>query len=318
MHEHHPQQLIYGCMGFGGSWDPSPYTRADVAIAEGAIAAALEIGIVLFDHADIYRSGKAESIFGDIVRGDSTLRSRIQIQTKCGIRLGEGDLNVHYNSTKDAILERARASLARLQVDYVDTLLLHRPDPLARPEEVAEALTELHAEGSVRAVGVSNMSAEQMASLQRHLDLPLVVDQLELSLSKRDWVEAEILVNGDQRISHDFPLGTLDYCAREGVAVQSWGALSRGVYSAGHREAATLAEQQTSALVTTLANRYGVAPESVVLGWLAKHPAAVSPVIGTTNPGRIRACADALHTADQLSHTDWYALFSTARGLDIP
>lgn len=318
MHEHHPQQLVYGCMGLGGSWDPTPYTRRDVAVAEAAVAAALEIGIRLFDHADIYRSGKAESVFGEILHGDAGLRQQIQIQTKCGIRLGEGGLTVHYDSTKHAILDRVRASLKRLRVDQVDTLLLHRPDPLARPEEVAEALTELHAEGLVRSVGVSNMAAEQMVALQRHLDLPLVVNQLELSLSKRDWVEAEILVNGDQAVGHDFPLGTLDYCARAGVALQSWGALSRGAYTGGQGDDATPAQQRTATVVASLAERYDVAPESVVLGWLTKHPADVSPVIGTTDPGRIRGCADALQTADRMSHVDWYALFSAARGQDLP
>jgi predicted oxidoreductase len=318
VHAQQRQQLIYGCMGFGGSWDPTPYTQDDVALASTAVEAALEIGIRIFDHADIYRSGKAEQIFGEILGGDDTLRSQVRIQTKCGIRVGEGGLAVRYDLTRDSILERVRASVGRLQVGYVDTLLLHRPDPLTRLDQIAEALQELHAEGTIRAVGVSNMSAHQMAALQRHLDLPLVADQLELSLAKRDWVEAEILVNGDQPIAHDFPSGTLDYCAEQGISVQSWGALARGIYSGAAGIVTSDAERATTSLVAALAQDYGVAPEAVVLAWLAKHPAAISPVIGTTDAKRIRACAEALPLSTRLTTTDWYRLFITARGRDLP
>lgn len=318
MHQHHPQQLIYGCMGLGGSWDPTPYTPADVAVAEAAIGAALEIGIRTFDHADIYRAGKAETVFGEILRGDPGLRETITVQTKCGIRVGESGLAVHYDLSKSSILERVRASVRRLQVDYVDTLLLHRPDPLARPELIAEALTDLHAEGLIRSVGVSNMSAAQMTAIQRHLDLPLKVNQLELSLAKRDWVEAEIMVNGDQPISHDFPVGTLEHCAQEGVAVQSWGALARGAYSGADLSDATTADRATAELVRALAETYNTTAEAVVLGWLIKHPAAVSPVIGTTDPARIRACADAVPAGERLTQAHWYQLFGAARGQDVP
>ncbi|GAA1843676.1 aldo/keto reductase family oxidoreductase [Microlunatus capsulatus] len=318
VHEQPRQQLVYGCMGLGGSWDPTPYDRHDVAVAEAAVGAALEIGIRTFDHADIYRSGKAESVFGEILHGDPGLRDTITVQTKCGIRVGESGLGVHYDLRPASIVERVRASVGRLQVDHVDTLLLHRPDPLARPEQVAEALTSLHAEGLVRSVGVSNMSAAQMAALQRHLDLPLVVNQLELSLAKRDWVESEVLVNGDQAIAHDFPAGTLEHCAQEGVSVQSWGALARGAYSGADLSAASPADRATAELVTALAGTYGTTAEAVVLGWLTKHPAAVSPVVGTTDPARIRACADALAVGDRLTQVDWYRLFATARGQDVP
>ncbi len=318
MREHHPQQLIYGCMGLGGSWDPTPYTPRDVAVAEAAVGAALEIGIRRFDHADIYRAGKAETLFGEILRGDAGLRASIQVQTKCGIRVGESGLAVHYDLSKPAILERVRASVERLQVGYLDTLLLHRPDPLARPELIAEALTALHAEGLIRSVGVSNMSAAQMSALQQHLDLPLVVNQLELSLGRRDWVEAEVLVNGDQAIPHEFPVGTLEHCAEQGVAVQSWGALARGTYSGADLKRATEADRTAAGLVGTIARRLGTTAETVVLGWLTKHPANVSPVIGTTDPTRIRACADAVAVGDRLSHADWYGLFAAARGQDVP
>jgi predicted oxidoreductase len=312
------QVLIYGCMGLGGSWDPTPHTPADVAVASGAITAALDAGIRVFDHADIYRSGKAEAVFGEILAGDKALRASIQVQTKCGIRVGEAGLGVHYDLDKQSILDRVQMSLARLRLDWLDTLLLHRPDPLMEPELVAEALTELHDAGIVRSFGVSNMSSAQMSAIQRHLKMPLVANQLELSLGKRDWIEAGIGVNGDQGIAYDFPLGTLEYCESADIALQAWGALAQGRYSQGANTGETAAEQKTESLVASLATRYDVAAESIILGWLMRHPADISPVIGTTNPDRIRACADAASIADQMTRAEWYSLFAAARGRDVP
>ncbi|HEY5820906.1 MAG TPA: aldo/keto reductase [Propionibacteriaceae bacterium] len=157
-----------------------------------------------------------------------------------------------------------------------------------------------------------------MAALQRHLDLPIVVNQLELSLQKRDWVEAGIGVNGEQGIVYDFPLGTLEYGAANNVALQAWGSLAQGIYSGGNADNAGPAELKTAALVSTLAQQYAVAPEAIVLGWLMRHPADISPVIGTTNPNRIRACADAVTVATQLTRIEWYSLLSAARGRDVP
>lgn len=313
------QQLIYGCMGLGGGWDPeTPYTDKDVTAAQHVVTAALEVGITAFDHADIYRAGKAEAVFGVLLREDPTLRGRILIQTKCGIRVGEGGLAVHYDLRGSSISDRVHASIERLGVDAVDTLLLHRPDPLAHPEGIGNAVMALHAEGVIRQVGVSNMSATQMATLKRYLEIPLVANQLELSLAKRDWVEAEIGVNGNQPIDNDFPLGTLEYCREAGVAVQSWGALARGIYSGATRPDRSAAESATAALVIELARKYHATPEAVVLGWLMKHPAAISPVIGTTDPARIRACSNARAVGQAMAYDDWYRLFVTARGRDLP
>src|SRR5882757_4850531 len=166
--------MIYGCMGLGGTWDDSPVAAADIDLAERAMHAAVEIGVTWFDHADIYRNGKAELVFGEVLRRDPGLRDRVRIQTKCGIRLGESALQAYYDLSKAAILERVDASLDRLGVERVDILLLHRPDPLMDPAEVAEAYGELRAAGKAGSLGVSNMSAAQMSLLQRHLDEPLV------------------------------------------------------------------------------------------------------------------------------------------------
>jgi predicted oxidoreductase len=312
------QQLVYGCMGLGGSWDPSPYGAAEVTQASLAVHAALETGITVFDHADIYRSGKSESVFGELLAEDPRLRARVHLQTKCGIRLGDDGLAVHYDLSAPHVRRQVETSLERLQTDHLDTLLLHRPDPLTDPAETAEALVALHEDGLVQRFGVSNMSGEQMAALERHLPATLAVNQLELSLAKRDWLETAVGVNGAQDISSTFVPGTLEHCAQTGATVQAWSPLARGVYSGAGSSGADPAELATGALVRRLADDLGVAPESVVLGWLMKHPASVDPVIGTTSPERIRACSDAASVSARLTRTDWYDLWVSARGLDLP
>ncbi|GAA1953840.1 aldo/keto reductase [Amycolatopsis minnesotensis] len=305
-------ELVYGCMGLGGAWSAEPLTTEDVDVAERAVFAALDAGITWFDQADIYRHGKSEAALGAVLARHPGVRERIRIQTKCGIRLGENGLDAYYDLSRGSILERVRGSLDRLGTDFVDVLLLHRPDPLLEPDEVAAAFAELRAEGRVGALGVSNMSAAQMAYLQRSLDEPLVVNQLEMSLRKRDWVDAGVLVNHP---GHDrFPEGTLEYCRANAVRLQAWGALARGVYTgAGSRT-----EASTTALVAELASAKGTTPEAIVLGWLMRHPAGIEPVVGTTSPDRVLACADAPAQAAAMSGVEWYSLYLSARGAPLP
>lgn len=303
--------MIYGCLGLGGAWDTEPYQPADVDAASDAITAALDIGITRFDLADIYRYGKAEAVFGEVLRRWPGLRERVTIQTKCGIRLDPG----LYDLRIESIERRVGESLERLRIDTIDVLLLHRPDPLADPEEVAAALTSLHHRGLVRRFGVSNMSAEQTAHLQAYLDLPLVANQLELSLGHRGWVEDGVLLNTGQPGANGFPHGTLEYCRRNGIEVQAWGPLARGRYTGAQQ---TPEEQATAALVAELARAKQTTPESIVLWWLRRHPARIVPVIGTTRPERIRACRDAAQREPDLSHEEWYALWIAARGARLP
>ena len=140
--------------------------------AAAAVDAALNAGITLFDHADIYRNGKSEAVFGEVLARTPGLREKIRLQTKCGIRLNEQGLEAYYDLSRDGILARVNESLARLRTDYVDVLMLHRPDPLMDPAEVASAVGQLMAEGKVRAVGVSNMSGPQIEMLQDRLEIP--------------------------------------------------------------------------------------------------------------------------------------------------
>jgi predicted oxidoreductase len=311
-------RLLYGCMGLGGDWSTEPHEITDVEAAAEAIEAALDIGVTLFDHADIYRHGKAEAVFGEVLAGTSGLRERIQLQTKCGIRLNERGLETHYDLSADAIIERVNGSLERLRTDYVDILLLHRPDPLMDPAEVAAAVGKLMAEGKVRALGVSNMSAAQIEFLQDGLETPVVANQLELSLLKRDWLESTVLVNHPDARSYSFPHGTLEYCARQGITLQAYGALARGHYTGNPPERPTPAESATAALLAEMAREKDTTVEAVLLGWLMKHPAGIAPVIGSANPDRIRACAGAARAAQTMTRAEWYRLWVTARGSNIP
>lgn len=310
------QELIYGCMGLGGSWDEPLHTSADVDQAAMAIEAALDAGITMFDHADIYRAGKSEAVFGEVLAATPGLRGRIRLQTKCGIRLNERGLQTHYDLSRDSIMERVGGSLKRLQTDYVDVLLLHRPDPLTDLAEVATAVGELLADGKVRQVGVSNMSAAQISALQDRLDVPVVANQLEMSLLKRAWLESQVLVNRSDSLDAGFPHGTLEYCTTNGVALQAYGALAKGHYTGAGPEGQAGAE--AAAMVAELAATHGTSGEAVVLAWLMKHPAGIVPVIGTVNPDRIRACADAGRVAAAMTRAQWYGLWTAARGSVLP
>jgi predicted oxidoreductase len=312
------QELIYGCMGLGGSWSDEPHGADHVDEAAAAVEAALAAGITLFDHADIYRSGKSEAVFGEVLAATPGLRERIRLQTKCGIRLNERGLATHYDLSRDAILERVDGSLKRLQTDYVDVFLLHRPDPLTDVAEVAAAVAQLLVEGKVRQVGVSNMSGAQIRVLQDRLEVPVVANQLEMSLLKRAWLESQVLVNHADSLDFSFPHGTLEYCTGNGVTLQAYGALARGLYTGAAPEDPTTAQSYTAVLVKELAGRYGATGEAVLLGWLMKHPAGIAPVIGTVNPARIAACADAARVAQAMTRADWYGLWIAARGGNLP
>jgi len=302
-------------MGLGGPWDASGYGAEEIAAAEALVEAALDSGITCFDHANIYSQGKAEAVFGEVLARSPELRGRIEIQTKCGIRLASDEAPGLYDLRGSSVVQRVEESLERLRTDVIDTLLLHRPDALADPDDVAAALTSLHRDGLVRAFGVSNMSGEQIAHLQAHLELPLVANQLEMSLHRRDWVEAGVLVNTPDAAAVGFPLGTIEYCVANDIVLQAWGPLAKGRYSG---RAETEADRAASALVASLAEAKGTTAETIVLWWLQRHPARIAPVIGTTNPARIRSCRDAAGRAPELTHEEWYELWVAARGAPLP
>lgn len=311
-----PPRLIYGCMGLGGGWNHDPLRAKDVVHAQAAVEAALDIGITLFDHANIYTLGKAEQCFGELFKQQPGLRQRMQLQTKCGIRFADASGPKRYDLSAAHIVESVNASLRRLHTDYIDVLMLHRPDPLMEPDEINEAWRTLFAAGKVRQLGVSNMHAGQLRQLVVALEVPLVANQLEMSLLKTGWLDADTCFNDAQGQSSLVWGDTLQYCQSQAIALQAWGALGKGWYSGGAPHDAAPAVVATAQLVQQLAGQHGVSRESIVLAWLLKHPARIQPVIGTANPQRIRACANAAHVA--LTRGQWYALYQSARGRELP
>ncbi|ANE47639.1 aldo/keto reductase [Paenibacillus swuensis] len=312
-------RLILGCMGLGGDWNrQSPITEEHVKQAHEAVEAALSIGINFFDHADIYTAGKAEKVFGQVLKERPELREKMIIQSKCGIRFAEEESGLpgRFDFSEQHIRNSVDGILSRLGVDYLDILLLHRPDPLVEPEEVASVFNYLKTSGKVKHFGVSNMSAAQIQLLQHYIKEPIVVNQLEMSLAKVGFLNAGVHLNQEAAAGDIFPEGTLEYCRLENIQIQAWGPLAQGVFSGKPLVDQPKSIHDTAELVGRMAADKGVTREAIVLAWLMKHPAQIQPVIGTVNPERIRACADAERV--QLSRDEWYTLYVSSRGVRLP
>lgn len=311
-------RLILGCMPFGGGWNTNPITSADILNAEQAIDAALSIGISMFDHANIYTMGKAEQTFGGILKNRPGLREQIVIQSKCGIRFADTAGPGRFDFSKEHILASVDGILQRLGIAYLDILLLHRPDPLMEPEEVAEAFGILKAAGKVRYMGVSNMSVSQIRFLQQALPEQIAVNQLEISLARLDWLDQGVHVNQTAGVNVHFSEGLLEYCQMERIQVQAWGPLAQGRFSGRAIASEPANIQKTAELVQQLATAKETTPEAIVLGWLMRHPAAIQPVIGTIKPERIIACQDAERQSQLMTREEWYSLYVSARGKNMP
>ncbi len=305
--------LVYGCMGLGGSWDDSPVSAAHVTQAREIIETAMELGINVFDHADIYTLGKAELVFGKVLREAPQLKDDMIIQSKCAIRFEDDAGPKRYDFSANWIQRSVEGSLSRLGIEQLDVLLLHRPDPLMELSEVAQVLSDLKAAGKVNHVGVSNMHAHQIAYLQSALSTPIIINQLEMSLAFRDWLEDGVTTHSAANRNVGYAPGTLEYCMQNNVRLQAWGSLAQGSYTGA---AKTDTEKATQSLVSELAADYGVSNEAIVIAWLRRHPANIQPVLGTTNPARLRACQQA--EGITLSREHWYRLFERARGAELP
>ncbi len=310
-------RIAYGCMALGGSWDSAPYGDEEVKRAIALVSTAVDAGINFFDHADIYARGKSELVFAEVLRALPGLRERIVIQSKCGIRFPdtpEAGAPGRYDFSHDYIVSAAEASLARLGVEQLDILLLHRPDPLMEPDEVARAFDALQRAGKVRYFGVSNFSASQVTLLQRSVAQPLVVNQLEISLLHHHLISEGIGIN-----QTDYPYaattGTLDYCRLHYLRVQAWTPVARGQIFAPAADAPAHVKA-VAEKIDALAMALDTSPEAVALAWLLRHPAGIQPVVGTANPERLlNACkADSV----TLSREAWYELLEAARGKPVP
>ena len=311
-------QLCLGCMDLAGRFQKVSLTAEHEAQARTFLDAAEEVGVNFFDHANIYAFGRAEEVFGRVMRERPSLRGRIVLQSKAGIRWA-GDppgTPMRYDFSREHLLEAVEGILRRLGTDYLDILLLHRPDVLWEPEEVARAFEALKRAGKVRHFGVSNQNRFQMEHLQRYLPDPLVVNQLEMNLLHHGFAEVRICFNQRSPRYPDGWEGVLEYCQEQGVLLQAWRPLAKGLLSGQSLEGQPEPVVRTAQLVAELAARHQVSREAVVLAWLLRHPAGIQPVLGTIQPARLRACAQALDL--QLSRVEWYDLFAAARGESMP
>jgi predicted oxidoreductase len=297
-------RLAYGCWRLAGSEGQPPEPTSAVGIR--AVHAAADAGYTMFDLADIYGGGRCEEIFGEALRAAPELRARILIASKCGIRrAGEpAGTPVRYDFNTEYIVTSVEGSLRRLGIETLDLLMLHRPDYLMDPHTVAGAFVQLRDAGKVREFGVSNFRPSQVTALQRLCPLPLAVNQVELSLLQLAALED----------------GTLDQCLAETITPMAWSPLAGGLL--GSHVHGLLPGQRgyeptrVNTMLDRLAGALGATREAVALAWLLRHPAGIQPVVGSTDPARIRAAAAA--DALNLSHADWYHLVTAARTTPLP
>jgi predicted oxidoreductase len=311
-------RLIYGTMGLGGGWDKKTIDADAINEAEEAINAALSIGIDTIDLANIYQFGRSESVVGEVLKRNKKLRKKLILQSKVGIQLDPKDpWKNQYNFSYEHIIQEVYQILDRLQIDKLDRLLLHRYDPIFNPEELYQAIEKLSEENLVDSFGVSNMSHNQMQLIESVIEKPIKINQFEMSLKKLDWLESSVLFNHKGFNNSDFPVGTLEYCERKKVEVQSWGSLAQGMFS-GKPLKSPVKENvlKTKAIVERLAEEKNVSQEGIVLAFLLKPPFNIRPIIGTTNPERIKKTGDALTV--KLSRKEWYQLFIASRGEILP
>lgn len=310
-------RLAYGCMQIGGTWDDAPLTSIDRARARSVVERALSHGINFFDHADIYCRGKSETVFADAVRELGIQRESIILQSKCGIRFADTPspgAPARFDFSYAHIMETVQGSLARLQTDYLDILLLHRPDALVEPQEVARAFDELEQRGMVRHFGVSNHTPAQIQLLKKFVTQPLVANQVEVNLLHAELIDDGLFFNTAPRPYSGIG-GTLDYCRSNDMLIQAWAPVAGGALTnpPPNADARTRA---AAARIAELARAKNTTREAIALAWLLRHPAPIQPILGTTRPERVTdSCrADEI----ELTREEWYLLLETARGTSLP
>jgi len=275
--------------------------------ARYVIENAMDTGVDLFDHADIYGAGESEAVFAEAIDMNDDVREKMKLQTKCGIRDG------YFDFSKDHILESVEGSLKRLKTDYVDSLLLHRPDALFEPEEVAEAFTVLKESGKVRYFGVSNQNPMQIELLKKYLKEDLIVNQMQLSVVHTPMIDAGFNVNmqNDPAIMRDGSI--IEYCRLHDISIQVWSPFQHGMIEGpfvGNKEF-----PQVNAKLKELAEKYEVTDSAIAIAWILRHPANIQPVVGTMNTERMRDIAKASDI--ELTRQEWYELY-TAAGNELP
>lgn len=278
--------------------------------AAEVIKTAFESGINFFDHATCYGMGDAEVRFAEAFPLTGLKREDIYIQSKTGIYPDRQE----FDWTKEAILTAVDGILDRLKVEYLDTLLLHRPDLLFDPEEVAEAFDALEKAGKVRFFGVSNLMPMQIELLKKCVKQPLVINQVQLSLEQSQLIDQELYMNNKTTdMSFMMDGSALDYCRLKDITIQAWSPLQVGMF-----KGTFIDNPEFPALNKALeefAEREGVSKTAIALAWILRHPAKMQAIIGTMNPKHIKDACDAAKVT--LSHHDWYALY-LASGKFLP
>lgn len=277
--------------------------NTDVKTAEDFIRTAIENGANFFDHADIYGGGEAEKIFSEAIGMNDSIREQIMIQSKCGIVPGKS-----FDFSKKHILESVDGSLKRLGTDYLDVLLLHRPDTLMEPEEVCEAFDILKANGKVRNFGVSNENIWQMEFLRKNLNVPLVANQMQLSIAHCPMIQSGLNVNMFNDSAVERGSGIIEYCRLNKITIQAWSPFQHGFAKGTFIDNPDFPE--LNAKLSELAEKYGVSKTTIVMSWILSHPAKIQPITGTLKKERMLEC---LKAADiTLSREEWYAIYMSA------
>lgn len=277
----------------------------EVKEAEVIIKTAMEAGANFFDHADIYGLGLSEEIFSKAVQMNADIREKMIVQSKCGIVKGEKPM---FNFSKEYIVESVEGSLKRLQTDYLDVLLLHRPDALVEPEEVAEAFTILESSGKVRHFGVSNQNPMQIQLLKKYVKQPLVANQLQFSITHGNMISNGINVNMTNESAVNRDGSILDFCRLYDITIQPWSPFQYGFF-----EGVFLGSEKFPKLnqvIDTIADKYNVTNTTIALAWILRHPAHMMPITGTMNVSRLKDCIKAAEIT--LTREEWYEIYCAA------
>ncbi|MFC5403330.1 aldo/keto reductase [Cohnella soli] len=272
--------------------------------AEQFVRTALDEGANFFEHADIYGAGKCEEIFAEAIGMSASVRESVILQSKCGIRPDVG----MFDFSKEHILNSVDGILKRLKTEYLDVLLLHRPDTLVEPEEVAEAFDQLESSGKVRHFGVSNQNPMQIELLKKHVKQPLVANQLQLSITNANMISQGFNVNMENSAAVNRDGSILDYCRLHDITIQPWSPFQYGFF-----EGVFLGNDKFPELnkkIDEVAANYGVSNTTIAVAWLLRHPAKMQPVIGTMNIERLRDCIKACNI--YLTREEWYDIYRSA------
>ena len=283
-----------GCMRLSG---------LDTAGAAGLINTALELGVNFYDHADIYGGGSCEELFGSVLKAQPGLRERMILQSKCGIVPGK-----MYDFSKNHIVDSVDKILERLHTDYLDVLVLHRPDALMEPEEVAKAFDLLESAGKVRYFGVSNHNPLQIQLLKKYVKQDILVDQLQLSLTNAGMISAGMEVNMTSNGGVNRDDSVLDYCRLHDITIQTWSPFQYGMFEGVFIGSPKFPELNEA--LTEMAHKYAIDETAVAAAWILRHPAHMQLICGSMNKERL---ASICHASDiVLSREDWYRLYLSA------